>query len=242
MSTTTDPCCLSYWFPLIESAGLPVPRTKFFTTDCELWKMFHSQTPDRFDDFIAQLRNAATEVSPSGPWFLRTGLTSAKHSWKETCFVTDLDKLKSHVFRIAEFSECADIMGLPYHTWVVREMLSTKPAFTAFYGSMPIVREFRFFIRDGSIEHIQPYWPEESIEVPSEPDWKDRFASLSKITPEEFETIKSLVLRASAAVPGFWSIDLLDTERGWFVTDMAPGERSYRYEPETPVGPTGGTR
>jgi len=28
-----DPTCLSYWFPKIHAAGLPVPRTKIVTMD-----------------------------------------------------------------------------------------------------------------------------------------------------------------------------------------------------------------
>lgn len=43
--------------------------------------------------------------------------------------------------------------------------------------------------------------------------------------------IEKLAKDVSRAVPGFWSVDcLLTSDRGWVVTDMAEGEKSYRYE------------
>jgi hypothetical protein len=38
---------------------------------------------------------------------------------------------------------------------------------------------------------------------------------------------------AGCAVGGAWSVDILETKRGWFVTDMAEAEKSFHW-PECP--------
>jgi hypothetical protein len=42
------------------------------------------------------------------------------------------DIVQQHVYEIAEASEIADMIGLPWDTWVVREFLPTMP-----YGVCP---------------------------------------------------------------------------------------------------------
>jgi hypothetical protein len=38
--------------------------------------------------------------------------------------------------------------------------------------------------------------------------------------------------QVSGAVPGFWSVDWLHTvDRDWVLTDMADGDKSYRWQP-----------
>ncbi len=41
--------------------------------------------------------------------------------------------------------------------------------------------------------------------------------------------IRSLASRAGAAIGGAWSVDILETTRGWFVTDMAEAHKSYHW-------------
>ena len=41
-------CCLSYWFPLIERAGLPVPKTEIVHS-CELVGLLDGEKPDGFN-------------------------------------------------------------------------------------------------------------------------------------------------------------------------------------------------
>jgi hypothetical protein len=69
-----------------------------------------------------------------------------------------------HVYEIAEYSECADMIGIPWDTWVVREFLPTIPiGVCPGYGNMPVCREFRYFIEDGRYVCSHPYWPREAL-------------------------------------------------------------------------------
>lgn len=232
---------LSYWFPLIAAAGLPVPATRFVwltPVDAgELISLFDGETPKCFDRLVEDIRAAGAEFGT--PFFLRTDFTSGKHSWVDTCFVTDPRRIGHHVAGLVEFSEIADMFGgMPADVFVVREFLPTTPAFVAFHG-MPITREFRFFVRDGVIEHWQPYWPSGAFEYsePSDPDWREKLANMSALPDSEYQELARLTQQASAAVPGFWSVDWLHVVgRGWVLTDMAEGEKSYRWELDSDAG------
>lgn len=238
-----DKTRLSYWFPLIEAAGLPVPKTRIIHLENDdLVRAFDGEEPTCLPGLIAQIRDAAAEVG-GAPFFLRTDFTSGKHDWEQTCFVDDVEKVGSHVIELAEYSHLVDLMGLPTDTWVVREMLNTRPLFTAFHGSMPITREFRFFVRDGAIDHVQAYWPAAAFKdqriathdgtpwcgMP----WRQRLAAASKISGRERAELSRMTKAANAAVPGFWSVDWLETvDRGFVLIDMAEGEKSYRWGDE----------
>jgi hypothetical protein len=227
---------LSYWFPLIKAAGIPVPRTEIVPYAHSLAPLFDGEQPKGWNDLRRSIIHAAERVSRTGPWFLRTDFGAAKHSWKKTCFVTDLSSIGRHIAAIAEEHEMQFPFVPPCDNWVVREMLPTKPIFTAFWGDMPITREFRFFVRDDEVEHTQFYWPADALKDshPSAKDWRKRLRKINEFSgTREQAQLYDLARRVSRAVPGFWSVDLLDTERGWFVTDMAEGEKSYRWEPKT---------
>lgn len=114
-----DKTSMSYWFPLIEAAGLPVPKTKFveMTDTCRraIWDIFDGKDSGLANEpFFAQIAEAASEMGY--PCFLRTDMTSNKHSWKHACYLESAADIPSHVCAIAEFSECADFMGLAWDT------------------------------------------------------------------------------------------------------------------------------
>jgi hypothetical protein len=144
-----DKTALSYWFPKLVEAGIPVPKTKIVQMPANaqrvIWNWFDGKAGDAadqpsFNTFITELRAAALGIG--FPIFLRTDHTSAKHSWRDTCFVKSLAELEQHVYEIAEFSEIADMIGLPWDTWVVREFLPTMPfGDCPRYGDMPVCRE-----------------------------------------------------------------------------------------------------
>jgi hypothetical protein len=46
--------------------------------------------------------------------------------------------------------------------------------------------------------------------------------------------LTELANAAGRAVGGVWSIDLLETRRGWMVTDMAEAHKSWHEWPECP--------
>ena len=156
---------MAYWFPQIEKAGLAVPRTVFLQMSEKaqryMWNYFDEKpqsepVQNAFNLFLQELTAACNSVGL--PCFLRTAFTSAKHYWRDTCFVPNASRevLSRHVTEIVEFSECADLLGLPWDTWVVRELLPTESAFVAFHGRMPIVPEFRVFAKDGKLICCHP--------------------------------------------------------------------------------------
>lgn len=242
-----DRTALSFWFPQLAAAGLPVPRTKIVPMPLpaqeDMWAAFDGADGKNgaLPAFFAEIDRTALEFGY--PVFLRTDHTSNKHFWKDTCFLTSAAAIPQHVFNLAEFSEIADMLGMPWTNWVVREMLPTIPVSVCpDYGDMPVCREFRFFVDDGVIRCRHPYWPREALEQGGAQvaDY-DAFCELP-------DGLDALAVAAGRAVPGSWSIDLLETERGWFVTDMAEADRSYHWpscpnsirHPETEKGNASG--
>lgn len=225
---------LSYWFPLIEAAGIPVPKTMIIpiteTAQKMIWGLFDGEDIGSFDDpFFQQIKAAATEMG--FPCFLRTNNTSGKHSWKETCFLPNAEAIPAHIAAIAEFSECADMFGLPWDTWAVREMLPTIPyGICPRYGNMPVCREFRFFVKDGKVQCLHPYWPLHSLEQGSWDGGKITYDALCHLQMSEQNELILLAERTGAVLGDAWSIDILETKNGWFVTDLAEAHKSFHWE------------
>lgn len=246
--TTMDRNCLSYWFPKLEAAGLPVPKTRIVT--CEsLLPILDGIPPPWFDTFIAELHLAASAVG-GYPVFLRTGQGSGKHSWSETCYVKSHEDLGQHVRNLVEWSECVDMLGLPTNVWAVREMLPTKPvAVCPYYKNMPVNREFRFFVRGGDVCCVHPYWPSGALAQggcwakakDGEPDnpWGAVEYELDHKHQDDYKALCTLpngvdlhflAHSAGRALGGDWSIDILETEKGWYITDCAEAARSFHWE------------
>ena len=225
--------CITYWHGRLLSAPVPMPATAIIRPDVDLFEFAAVLDGDRIPEAIAQkfdqlVRDVEFQCEKLGyPAFLRTGTTSGKHDWKDTCYIGGpFTSIRQHLFRLIEDAaikdQCLDV-------FVVRELLPTKPAFFAFHGQMPIVRERRFFARDGRVLGDIPYWPEEAFEgqPTSIEDWRPVVAELARLEPEVHDRLTRLTESASQALDGAWSIDWLETERGWYLTDCAPAERSY---------------
>ena len=230
-----DRNCLSFWFPKIREAGLPVPRTSWIDCDgCrEILNVFDGNESIELPKLAKDLRSIAETGGFSTPLFLRTGQTSGKHNWDQCCFVADLDKMEDHIVRLVEWSEMAGFMGLPYDVWVIRQMLETNPAFLCEdYGGFPVVREFRFFVDSDQFLYHQPYWPHDALKMgaPDNPHWESRLPSLHALTKREFTETRELACAAGRAVGGKWSVDILSASDGWYVTDMAEAEQSWGWD------------
>jgi len=225
----TNTNCLSYWFPRIQAAGLPVPKTTIIQTPCELVNLLDGVTPDGFHEFVREVMTAGEAMG--WPIFLRTGHISGKHDWCQTCYVPRLSEVAQHIFRLVEYSNMVDLMGLPTDVWAVRELLETNHQFHAFRG-MPIGREFRAFVRDDRVQCIHPYWPKDSIRNPGTEDWEDKLDRMSTRDALDTEIISGLSTRAALAIgSGDWSVDCLQLASGdWIVIDMEDADRSYHWE------------
>ena len=118
--------------------------------------------------------------------------------------------------------------------FAVREMLPTEPvAVLPRYGNMPLCREFRCFVDDGLVRCVHPYWPREAvtrgmIDVPA--DFDELYDSLNELSGPDESSVRQLASRAGEAVKGSWSVDILHTSKGWYVTDMAIARQSFHWE------------
>ena len=235
---TVDKTCMSYWFPRIRKAGLPIPKTGMIwiseDQQRELFKVFDGGYPGKIvEPFFLKLKEFADKIGY--PCFLRTGHTSGKHSWDDSCFIKSPDDIGSHVYELVEFSECCCGPGLPWDVWAVREFLPTIPAGKCTrYHNMPVNREFRFFAEDGKVICWHPYWPWGALEgggfVPNDPNFSyEKFCDPGEDLPH----MKAIAEIASRVCEGAWSVDLLETERGWYLTDMAEASKSWHW-PDCP--------
>lgn len=232
-----DRNCLSWWFPKLLRAELPVPKTRIVTIPtCGIQTAFFQQFdgeglgPDAYT-WLDVLRLAVEEIGL--PCFLRTGHTSNKHSWMETCYLANINRLASHVTRLIEFSECAGIIGLPWNIWAVRELLPVQPIATVYRG-MPLVREFRCFVDGNKLLCYHPYWPwavvVEGCADHKAPDGLEaKYKALCETSTTELYAIAKLATAAGKACGGQWSVDILDTDRGWMITDMAMAKDSWHW-------------
>lgn len=233
--TEMDLTCLSYWFPKIQAAGIPVPKTTVIamprSAQLSLFGEIFDGRKLNGDErpFLADIKAAADQVGY--PAFLRTGHTSGKHDWDNTCFLSSADQIEDHVLSLMEFSELADFVGLPSDIWAVREFLLTTPVATLpRYGNMPLCREFRFFVEGGKVECWHPYWPLGSIEQGGLhiDEATAAFKQMSDIA--DLAPLFEIAIAASKAVEGRWSVDLLETTRGWYLIDMAEADKSFHYD------------
>jgi hypothetical protein len=222
--------CLSYWYPLIKGL-VPTPRTEIVRSG-DLSALFDNKLPECWETFQAEIDLARANIG--GDCFLRTGQGSGKHNWSRTCFLPKNDSVISHVAALIDWSMLVDFMGLPCDVWCVREMLPTSPiGVCPRYSGMPVCREFRFFAEAGQVKCFHPYWPlgaliEGGFAADLPEGWYEQFCKLDDTEPKRLAEI------VSNSVPGAWSIDILETKRGWFVTDMAVAQQSYHW-PECPA-------
>ena len=221
----------SYWLSLIEAAGLPVPDTRVVVGPPDVWRLLDGETPDGWEDLVTAVSAAGEQMG--WPCFLRTAHTSGKHRWDETCWLTDPGDVVAHLVALVEDSMIND---LPIGAWLIRRALDVNVLFRcAAWRGLPVTREFRVFAHgDGTIEHLQPYWPPDAFERarPDREDWRALLADASRLRADERDVLEDLARRAAAAAGGFWSVDLIEGRDGsWTLTDMAAGEQSYRWTP-----------
>lgn len=122
-----------------------------------------------------------------------------------------------------------------FHPWsmstiVVRKMIPTKPFFYFFGGNMPITREVRIFVKDGQIESVHPYWPEEAFYgIEDNKELQEKVKALNTFTEDDKKLFFIAGNLLAKSFPGYWSVDFLqDADGEWICIDMAVGETSYK--------------
>lgn len=234
---------LLVWYPKVKDV-LPCPRTVVVElTDDEISSligMLDGTPPNPW--LVDRLDAAAREIGY--PLFLRSDQGSGKHEWKDTCYVPSEGVLLKHVAQLVAWHEMAGILGLSFRALVFREFLTLDAPFLAFNG-MPVARERRYFVQNGSVECKHPYWPPESIftyrGTPALPaDWQQQIARLNEMDDAEVQELTQMAETFGERNPGYWSVDFARTRDGrWVLIDAARGEVSYHWDncPHNPHPP-----
>jgi len=231
MATGRKRTSLLYWYPRVADAGVPIPRTRIVEVDHDTLARFVLGEGPLSDETLSAMQTAAAEVGY--PLFVRSVQASNKHGFASSSFVPGPDVLMQHIYGVLEFNEMADFLGLPYEAIVLREFLTLESRFKAFDG-LPIARERRYFVSDGTVLCHHPYWPAGAIEggdwgKPSPPaNWRALLAEISEEPAAEVELLTEYAQRLGERLPGFWSLDFArSTDGTWYFIDAAAGEMSW---------------
>lgn len=216
---------ITFWYPRLSKLGLPMPKTIIIHTNCDMESFGNGEKVEGLNELLVKIQNAILKIGL--PAFLKTGYTSHKHDWKNSCFISDstFNNLEKHIFNLAEFSGMATIdRFMPCDFWAVREIIKTKSYFTYFHGDMPITKERRIFIRNGKLECCHSYWPRKVFKGIK----KEKFDELDKLTEEDKKELFKMAQYVANLFQGYWSCDFLLGKNGqWYLIDMAIGEKSY---------------
>jgi len=179
---------------------------------------------------IGELDTAACDLG--WPVFIRSDLTSAKHSGLDAVQAYDADDVMPVVDWIMR--DCAKKSMQPA-AFLVREWIDIESRFTAFDG-LPIGTEFRVFAGPEDVQCVHYYWPEDSIRKPSLPDseWQEAREELADVAlPSSVRVAAQSAARYANKHDALdplevWSVDFARDESGdWWLIDMALGVDSW---------------
>ncbi len=215
-----------YWYPRIKDLEIPQPRTEIYELTKEELNTFYKE---EFPDTL--LKNIEPIISKfSYPIFIRSDFSSAKHSWKDTCFITHKKKLTPNIYNVIIENMLADLIGLPFEALIFREYIRLEAGFNAFHGNMPVAKERRYFIKNGLIQCHHPYWPKDAIRSPNNENWEKIIEEQNKETEKEIEQLSEYCLLVAKRFEGYWSVDFAyGQDEKWYLIDMAEGEHSFHW-------------
>ena len=233
---------MTYWWPLVRDLPIPQPKTLCVPTDHEaMFGMLYDKPAPA--DTLEKIRECCDSLGY--PAFIRTDQLSGKHDWNKTCYLERPGDLGQHLYWLADATGMADIMGdMRFEALFVREFLRLRTAFRAFSGGMPINREVRCFVRDGSVECLHEYWfagvfeEEEasnagiggnvefmdiqdmpsafkSLDTGLPADWRERLREINTITERDGQVIREHARMVGRRFPGeYWSVDFAQGRDG----------------------------
>jgi len=221
-----DKNSMLYWYPRIKYLPIPQPKTICIKVNPAMaFKVIEGQS------MYPQIEKFREAIMVLGlPIFIRTDQLSGKHEWKNTCFLNKPERkeLEKHIRALVDATLGCDVIGRPVRAFFFRRYIYMNSKYTAFWGSMPVNPERRYFIEDGKVLCHHPYWIEEAIINPSSKDWRRLSREMNKESPEEIALLTSYAEQVSQKVPGFWSVDFCQEYEGaWVLIDMADGEDSW---------------
>lgn len=140
----------------------------------------------------------------SGPIILKDYVKSAKHHWKEACFIPNASD-RNHVDKVV--SRFLEIRGDELEGGLVfRQFINFKALTTHSKSGMPLTKEFRLFVLDGKIVHWFNYWEEGNYE--------------NMVPPLEL-----FADRAKHIKSRFFTMDIAQAETDeWLVVELGDGQ------------------
>jgi len=226
---------LLYWYPKIRNLGIPTPRTKTVKLSKEEIKLCRGEMlpPGLVDKVKNLLRKFEYPV------FIRTDLSSGKHSWKKSCFVRSEKDIRGNLHEVIILNLLSGLFGLPFRAIAVREYIPLDSKFVGFLGDMPVARERRYFIRDGKVQCRHPYWVEDAVaqgtisyswnKLPQ--NWREILKEINTETEEEVKLLTSYAEKVAMVLEGYWSVDFAKAKDGrWILIDMGLGDVSYHFD------------
>ena len=160
ISTEYAQTSMSYWWPKIKDLDVPQPYTICIPVKEEPMSNILDGKP------IPKLGRMQQAVKKIGsPTFVRNNVMSGKHGWKKSCYLEKPDELAQHVYELTENMMSLTNGEIILDAMFFREFLDLeKTGFSCFYGDMPISKEVRCFVRNGTLECMHNYWFDEVFE------------------------------------------------------------------------------
>lgn len=219
------------WLPAtVCAAEVRVPRTLVVRIDPhDFWCALDGEPGGEIP--WEELHRAAAAVG--FPCFVRTDMSSAKHAGPGVYRVDSAQNVERAVLSTFEDSAAKDLATgpTPLRAILFREWIDIDARFSAFGYHIsglkhPIGPEWRVFAREGTTLCHHFYWPEDAIEQPSAPDWRQRLRKMAE------QPVPEVVLQAARAVSaqleGAWSVDFAQDRAGqWWLIDMADAVQSW---------------
>lgn len=145
----------------------------------------------------------------AGAFILKDYVKSRKQDWFEACFIPDVrdeEAIQRTITKFLDLQGDSFVGGLVFRQFVPLKKIGTHPK-----SRMPLVNEWRFFLKDGRAFHKAPYWSDG--------------ADYAGLTPPDDHLVEKL-LKDTAKVP-FISIDLAEREDGgWVPIEIGDGGSS----------------
>lgn len=237
---------LQDYYPIIsEIEGVSTPKTKFITIEngAIFWALAYLGSDNKcINEVIDYIDNLIEKNEIQFPCFFKLSTRSLKHALYGECMIFQTkEEFMSSIPTIG-----AGMLGnydndrYVSNTFCFRELLDIDYSVNN-YGQMPLINEYRAFIKDSKITAFMPYYSYESFsqnflkygEKRPEKHEECRIAydKIVKLTEEDKNEIERISLEISKIIPAHHSLDIMQDIRGkWWVVDMQPAEMSFGYD------------
>lgn len=218
-----------YWWPKVKDIGIPMPRTEI---------VLQKEIKDWFSILEKELNDADYELVKAKaeelnyPVFIRTDHSSAKHDYKDTCFVKSEKELSKNIRQLFEVNYCHNLYP---EALILREYIELDWKFKAFM-CLPIAPERRYFISNGEVVCHHPYWILDAIEFyskdcPRPLYWQELLAEVNEESEEEITLLKGYSEKIASVLDGEFSVDFAKGKNGtWYFIDAASAIQSWHPE------------